>query len=181
MTNVPGAGFLAVVAAVAALLSLVVCGAASLLVDRVAGLSPVRSLLAVHAAGAVVGAIALVRQSAVSVPPAGPASSAVGLVVQTAAAAAVGFLTAVVVEGVPVALGALGARVFAGVPWATGVRYGVAGFVAGGVLGVVGLWALTGSLGWALLGAALCVPGAVLAGPLLAVTVPRLGRRAVPG
>ena len=176
MTNVPGAGFFVVLVAVATLFALSLLAGVSLVVARLSRLSLVRSLAGVHAASALVGALALFRSLTSS--PSNPFGIEGNAVVLSVLAVVVGLLTAAVVEGVPVAVGAVGARLLADVPWATGVWYGTLGYVAGGFGGALVVGALTGSVGMASLGSVLALPTAILAGPLLGVTAPRLAARA---
>lgn len=176
MTNVPGAGFLVVLAAIATLVALPLLAGVSLLVARVAGARIDWVLLAVHAF-AILAGIAVAVTGPVSGVQEVSLSALVGLVRFTAAALAAGLLLAVVVEGIPIASGAALIVVFRDASRTSALGYATAGYALGGIGGAVVGIALTGAVEAAALGALLAGPAA-LGSVLLEVAVARFDRHA---
>ena len=176
MTNVPGAGFLVILAAIATLLALPPLAGLSLLISRVTGRRIEVTLLAVHALAVLAG---------VAVAATGPASglegltlgTVVGLARFTAVVLAAGLLLAAVAEGIPIALGAALIVVFRNVSWGSALGYATAGYALGGVGGAVAGIALTGAVEAAALGALIAGPAAV-GSVLIEVAVSTLDRPA---
>jgi len=172
MTNVPGAGFVAILGAAAVALALPLLAGVSLLV---AGLTRRRLLVvlpAVHALAVVVGVASLWTGTAPGTPDLSVAA-AVGLLRFVGGGIAVGLLVALLFEGGPVAVGALATVLLRDADYARGVWCATAGYATAGVGGAVSGLLLTGDLLGGVLGALLAVPGALL-GPLVDATATRL-------
>lgn len=173
MTNVPGAGFVAILGAAVVALALPLLAGVSLLV---AGLTRRRLLVvlpAVHALAVVVGLAFLWSGTA----PGGPdlaAGAAVGFVRFSLGAIAVGLLVALAFEGVPIAVGALVTVLVRDADYARGAWCATAGYAIGGMGGALAGVLLTGDLLAAVLGALLAVPGALF-GPLVDAATTRVG------
>lgn len=176
MTNVPGAGFVVILAAIATLLALPPLAGLSLLVARVTGRRIEVTLIAVHALAVLAG---------VAVAATGPAGgldpltlgTVVGLARFTAVALAAGLLLAAVAEGIPIAVGATLIVVFRNVSRGSALGYATAGYALGGVGGAVAGIALTGAAEAAALGALVAGPAAV-GSVLIEVAVSTLDRPA---
>lgn len=160
MTNVPGAGFAALLAAMAVLLVLPLLAGVSLLVARVTGLRIEWSLLAVHAVGIVAGVIAfgVTAPFGIDTP---SLSAAVALLRFTVGVLAVGLGIVAVAEGGPIAAGAAVSALVGDVPWRRGVWYATAGYAGGGIAGALGGLAVTGRIEVAAIGAILAAPAAL--------------------
>ena len=176
VTNVPGAGFVVILAAIATLLALPPLAGLSLLVARVTGRRIEVTLIAVHALAVLAG---------VAVAATGPAGgldpltlgTVVGLARFTAVALAAGLLLAAVAEGIPIAVGATLIVVFRNVSRGSALGYATAGYALGGVGGAVAGIALTGAAEAAALGALVAGPAAV-GSVLIEVAVSTLDRPA---
>ncbi|MBB6645001.1 hypothetical protein [Halobellus ruber] len=159
MTNVPGAGFVALLVVIAVLIALPLLAGVGLAVAGTTGLRIELSLLAVHAVGIVGAVIALVVAA-----PLGPAPSlpaVVGLLRFTAGALAVGLAVAGIAEGGPIAAGAVLAVLAGDLTWRRGVWYATAGYAGGGVAGAAAGLVSTGRAEAAAAGAVLAVPAAL--------------------
>ena len=174
MTNVPGAGFVALLAVLAILVVLPLLAGVSLLVAPATGLRIEWSLLAVHAVGIVAGVLVVGLTAPFGMEsPSLPA--AVGLLRFAAGVLAVGLVVAGVAEGGPIAAGAALAVLVGDVPWRRGVWYATAGYAAGGVAGALAGLAATGRVEAAAMGALLSGPAAVC-GLAFERTASRYGR-----
>jgi hypothetical protein len=160
MTNVPGAGFVALLAVMVVFVVLPLLASASLLVARSTGLRIEWSLLAVHAVGLVGGVIVLSVTGPFGIEsPSLPA--VVGLLRFAAGVLLAGLAIAGVAEGGPIAAGAAIAVLIGDVPWRRGVWYATVGYAGGGVAGALVGVALTGRLEVAAVGAVLAAPAAL--------------------
>jgi hypothetical protein len=174
VTNVPGAGFLVVLAAIATLLALPLLAGVSLVVARVTDTRIEVTLLVVHA---------LAVLTAVAVAAFGPAGgvetvtlgTVVGLARFSAVTLAAGLLLAAVAEGIPIAVGAALIVVLRDAPRESALGYATAGYALGGVGGAIAGIALTGAVEGAALGALLAGPAA-LGSVLIEVAVSRFER-----
>lgn len=174
MTNVPGAGFVALLAAMALLIVLPALAGVSLLVSRATGLRIEWSLLAVHAVGIVAGVTVFGATAPFGIET--PSlSAAVALLRFTLGVLVVGLAMVAVAEGGPIAAGAAVAALVGGVPWRRGVWYATAGYAGGGVAGALVGLAVTGRIELAAVGAVLAAPAA-LCGLILERVVARSGR-----
>ena len=171
MTNVPGAGFLVLLAAIATLVALPLLAVVSLLAARVTGTRIEVTLPAVHAA-AILVAVAFSPASGLDAITPG---AFVGLLRFAAVAVAGGLLLAAVAEGIPIAVGATLTVVIRGVPRESALNYATVGYALGGVGGAVAGISLTGSAEGAALGALLAGPAAI-GSVLLEVAVSRVDR-----
>ncbi|MFD1599301.1 hypothetical protein [Halobellus rarus] len=174
MTNVPGAGFLVLLAAIATLVVLPLLAGVSLLAARLTGTRIEVTLPAVHAA-AILVAVAVAAFSPASGLDAITPGAFVGLLRFAAVAVAGGLLLAAVAEGIPIAVGATLIFVTRSVPRESALNYATAGYALGGVGGAVAGISLTGSVEGAALGALLAGPAAI-GSVLLEVAVSRFNR-----
>lgn len=165
MTNVPGPGFVLLLAAAATLVVLPLLAGLSLLAATVLGRRLTWTLVAVHAVGILAAVGALAAGSPVGIQDA-PIGATVGLVRFTVGVLLGGLFVAAVVEGVPIALGALLTVLFRDTSRERGLRCATAGYALGGVGGALVGVLLTGSLA-ALVVGSLLAPLAAFSGPLL--------------
>ena len=160
MTNVPGAGFVALLAVMAILVVLPILAGVSLLVARATGLQIERSLLAVHAVviGGGVLAVGATAPFGVETPSLHAVAELLGFALGVLT---VGLAIAGVAEGGPIAAGAAVAVFVGGVPWRRGVQYATAGYAIGGVGGALAGLVFVGQIEAAAAGAVLAAPAAL--------------------
>lgn len=161
MTNVPGAGFVALLGAAAVALALPLLAGASLLVARLTRRRLVAVSLGVHAV-AVVGGVGLLWTGTVPGAPDPSLAAAVGLLRFVLGAIAAGLLVAVVFEGAPIAVGAVVTVLLRETGYARGVWCATIAYAVAGVGGAVSGLLLTGNFLGAVLGALLAIPGALV-------------------
>ena len=165
MTNVPGPGFVLLLAAAATFVVLPLLAGLSLLVATVLGRRLAWTLVGVHAIAILVGVGALAAGSPVGIQDA-PIGATVGLARFTVGVLLGGLLVAAIVEGLPIALGALVTVLFRDTSRERGLRCATAGYALGGVGGALVGLLLTGSLAAVVVGA-LFAPLTAFGGPIL--------------
>ncbi|WP_144904018.1 hypothetical protein [Halobellus captivus] len=159
MTNVPGLGFVVILAAIGLFLALPVLAAVSLLVARATSARIEWALVGTHAVALVGGVGVAVLNLGTDLDLA--AGVIVGLLRTTAVVLVAGLFLAVVVEGIPIAAGAAVTVVLREVSWPHALRCATAGYALGGIGGALAGIALTSALEAAALGALLAAPGAL--------------------
>ncbi|WP_435183398.1 hypothetical protein [Halobellus sp. EA9] len=174
MTNVPGAGFVALLGAAAVALALPLLAGVGLLVAKLTGRRLLPTLLAVHALAVVVGIASLWSGTNPGTPDLSLAA-AFGLARFTLGGILVGLLVALVFEGGPIALGALATVLLRETGSARAVWCATTGYAAGGIGGALAGLLLTGNVLGAVLGALLAVPGALF-GVVVDATATRFDR-----
>ncbi|MDQ2054726.1 hypothetical protein [Halobellus sp. H-GB7] len=165
MTNVPGPGFVLLLAAAATFVVLPLLAGLSLLVATVLGRRLTWTLVGVHAIAILVGVGALAAGSPVGIQDA-PIGATVGLARFTVGVLLGGLLVAAIVEGLPIALGALVTVLFRDTSRERGLRCATAGYALGGVGGALVGLLLTGSPAAVVVGA-LFAPLTAFGGPIL--------------
>ncbi|MGQ4554848.1 hypothetical protein [Halobellus sp. GM3] len=160
MTNVPGVGFVLLLAAAASIVALPALAGASLLVTSALDRDLAWTLLGVHAA-AILGAVALAVGSSTGLFQDAPLGAAFGLLRFTLGVLLAGLLVATVAEGVPIGLGALLTVLFVDASRERALWYATAGYASGGVGGALAGVLLTGRVEAAVAGALLATPAAL--------------------
>jgi hypothetical protein len=173
VTNVPGAGFVALLAVGVTLLALPLLASGSLLVARATRKSLLWTLFGVHTAAIAVGLAVFVTTSGIDGVQDAPVGAAVGFVGFALGVVGGGLVVAVVAEGIPIAVGAALTVVVGKASWRRGLWYATVGYALGGVGGALSGLTLTGSIEAAVLGALLAGPVAVAAPVLEAVATRR--------
>lgn len=178
MTNVPGMGFVVLLAMIAVLVVLPLLAAVSLLAARVTGLRIEWTLLGTNAL-ALLGGVAIAITSPLGGLPEVSLAALVGLAQFTAGVLVAGLFVSVVFEGIPIATGAALTVVFRDASWSTALQFATAGYALGGIGGALAGLLLTNAAEATALGALLAVPGALGSGLLLVAVSRFRGERSV--